>query len=578
MKNYQTMKKNLFKAAIAALLLVAGTQAHAQTENVFVYGNNGHVLFTKTVGEIDSITFLVLTEPTTAVASEEARALANAVYGPLQTLSSSYSFLLESATETTVSFEGADNVEGPLVSQLDIEEDNKYAIKVFNRLYSSIAAANLAIDQIAALPVSATLNQAGKDLLIARAKFVRGYDYFQLVQLFGEVPLILSSVPATIATQSSTRKSIDDVYTQIVSDLTAAIPHLPVADANKSNPSQLAAKTVLAKAYLTWGQKPLSQSEVDAIKTAKVDPQKPAADNAKLQQAIGYADEVINSGKYRLLSDFNKIWGATNENNAEVIYSIHHDGDGQGDAQGNHQTHCGFTWPTDERANPHIQYADITFENAIPYSDARRLYSYLTHVTYDNQEADTLTWPLSVVRPGKWVHRKWDGINHAEGVSTQLNDIDHIDFRLAEVYLIKAEAQFYANSGDKGLDAINALRTRAGVDSLETVTEDDIQKEWGYEFAFEQKHWINLVRWRTLIKSVLDKVPTYEYYKPAYNDRAQFEALPGADPGRFDFYTRIYKHLHAKTANIDGHYYRFPIPLSENGQNLGINGQNPGYE
>jgi hypothetical protein len=570
------MKNYLLKAAIVALLSVAGIQAYAQTENVYVYGNNGNVLFTKAVGEIDSITFLVLTEPSTAVTSERARAYANAVYGPIQTLSSSYSFLLESATETTVSFEGADNVEGPLVSQLDIEEDNWYAVKVFNRLYRSIAIANSAIDSIALLPVSAELNQDGKDLLTARAKFVRGYDYFQLVQLFGEVPLVLSSVPATSATQISTRRSIDEVYTQIVNDLTGAIPKLPVADANKSNPSQLAAKTILAKVYLTWGQKPLSQSEVEAIKTAKSDPAKPAADNAKLQKAIGYADEVINSGKYRLLSDFNKIWGVPNENNAEVIYSIHHDGDGI-DAQGNHQTHCGFTWPTDERADPHIQYADVTLENAIPFGDARRLYSYITNVTYDNGAVDTLTWPLSVVRPGKWVHRKWDGINHAEGVAVQRNDIDHIDFRLAEVYLIKAEAQFYANLGDKGLDAVNTLRTRAGVDSLTAISEDAIQKEWGYELAFEQKHWINLVRWRTLVKSVLSKVPDYEYYKPAYNDRTLFEALPGADPTRFEFYKRIYKHLHAKTTNIDGHFYRFPIPLSEAGKDLGIDGQNPGY-
>ncbi|MDR0866320.1 MAG: RagB/SusD family nutrient uptake outer membrane protein [Candidatus Symbiothrix sp.] len=569
------MKKNLLKVAFAALLLVAGTQVQAQTENIYVYGTGG-LLYTQAVAEIDSITFHALTGATNDGTSADARALVNAAYGPLQTLSSSYSFLVESATETTVSFEGADDVEGPLVSQFDIQPDNWYAVKVFNRLYSSIAAANKAIDEIGAASVSGELTQAGKDLLVARAKFVRGYDYFQLVQLYGEVPLILSSVPATIATQNKTRKSIDDVYTQIVGDLTAAIPNLPVVDANKSNPSQLAAKTVLAKAYLTWGSKPLSQSDVAAIATAKIDPAKPAADNAKLQQAIGYANEVINSGKYRLLSDFNKIWGVPNENNAEVIYSIHHDGDGI-DAQGNHQTHCGFTFPTDERADSHIQYADITLEKAIPAGDARKLYSYLTNVTYDNEQVDTLTWPLSVVRPGKWVHRKWDGVNHAEGVSTQLNDIDHIDFRLAEVYLIKAEAQFYANDGDKGLAAVNALRSRAGVLPLEAISEDAIQKEWGYEFAFEQKHWINLVRWRTLIKSVLNKVPAYEYYKPAYNNQAQFNALPFADASRFGFYSRIYKHLHSKTTNIDGHQYRFPIPLSEAGNDLGITPQNPGY-
>ncbi|GHU93451.1 hypothetical protein FACS1894156_0300 [Bacteroidia bacterium] len=507
--------------------------------------------------------------------------LVNAIYGPLQTLSSSYSFLVESATETTVSFEDPDNAAGPLVSQLDILPDNWYAIKVFNRLYKSIALANTAIEKIGALEVPAKISQADQDLFIARAKFIRGYNYFQLVQLYGEVPLILTTDASS--TDKTSRQSIEAVYAQIVSDLTAAIDKLPEVDnANKSNPSQLAAKTILAKAYLTWGSKPLSASEVSTIASSQSDPAKPDADAAKLQQAITYANAVIESGKYNLLSNFNLIWGVTHENNSEVIFSIHHDGDGI-DAQGNHQTHCGFTFPTDERAEPHIQYADITLENAIPDGDARKLYSYVTHVSYEKSgdAIDTLTWPLSIVRPGKWIHRKTDGTNIANGVDVQLNDIDHIDFRLAEVYLIKAEAQFYANQGDKGLAAVNALRSRAGVATLGAITEDALQAEWGYEFAFEQKHWINLVRWRTLLSSVLTKVPTYEYYKqPEYTDSLTFVGttyndIP-ADPTRFSFYKHINKHLRAKVANIKGRNYRFPIPLDENLGSLGI-AQNPGY-
>ncbi|GHT15890.1 hypothetical protein AGMMS4956_16920 [Bacteroidia bacterium] len=508
-------------------------------------------------------------------------ALINGIYRPLQTLSSSYSFLVESATETTVSFEDPDNAPGPLVSLLDIRPDNWYAVKVFNRLYSSIALANDAIKQIEEHPLSASLTQDKKDLLIARAKFIRGYNYFQLVQLYGEVPLILTTDASSI--DKTTRKSIDEVYTQIVSDLTAAIEKLPEVDnANKSNPSQLAAKTILAKAYLTWGSKPLSQSDVQSIASATSDPAKPAVDNDKLQQAITYANAVINSGKYELLPNFNKIWGVSNENNAEVIFSIHHEGDGI-DAQGNHQTHCGFTFPTDERAEPHIQWADITLENAIPDGDARKSYSYVTSVSYEKSgdAIDTLTWPLSIVRPGKWIHRKTDGTNLADGVDVQLNDIDHIDFRLAEVYLIKAEAEFYANNAANALAAVNALRTRAGVATLGSITEADLQAEWGYEFAFEQKHWINLVRWRTLLSSVLTKVPTYEYYKqPEYTDSLTFvgttyNGIP-ADPTRFSFYKHINKHLRAKVANIKGLNYRFPIPTAEDGSSLGI-AQNPGY-
>ncbi|MDR2424224.1 MAG: RagB/SusD family nutrient uptake outer membrane protein [Prevotellaceae bacterium] len=499
----------------------------------------------------------------------EALALANAVYGPIQTLSSSYSFLLESATETTVSFEERDDSkDGPQVSILETVPSNWYPIKVFSRLYQSIGAANLAIDRISA----SELKDSVKNLLTARARFIRGYDYFQLVQIFGEVPLILSVDAGEL--DRTTRKSIDDIYASVVKDLTDAAAKLPQYDQKKSNPTQLAAKAILAKLYLTWGQKPLTQAEVEAIKSSKTDPAKPAPDNTKLQQALTYANEVINSNKYQLLPDFNNIWGVGNENNGEVIFSIHHDGDNI-DAQGNHQTHCGYTWPKDERADPHISFADISYENAIADGDARKLYSYVTSVEFKDGNIDTLTWPLSIVRPGKWIHRSAEGTNLA--LDNQPNNIDHIDFRLGEIYLIKAEAQWFLNDGDKGLAALNTLRKRAGVDELQSVSVNSLYDEWANELAFEQKHWLNLVRWRTLILSILTKVPAYEYYKAAYNNADQFKALPGAIANRFAFYKRIYKHLHAKVDNIDGHFYRFPIPLGEKSNDLGIRPQNPGY-
>ncbi|MDR1682535.1 MAG: RagB/SusD family nutrient uptake outer membrane protein, partial [Candidatus Symbiothrix sp.] len=343
----------------------------------------------------------------------EAEGLINAVFGPLQTLSSSYSFLLESATETTISFEGADDADGPLVSLFETTPSNWYAIKVFNRLYQSIGAANLAIEKISDPKEGA--NVTGKELLIARARFFRGYNLFQLVQLYGEVPIILSTSQKDV----TTRASINDVYTQIVKDLTEAIPDLPANDALKWHPTKAAANTILAKAYLTWGQNPLSQTELEQIKSSKQDPVH-TVDNTKLQKAIEYADKVIADGSYRLLNDYNSIWGggangAAPENNAEVIFSIYHDGDGI-DAQGNHQTHCGFTWPGQATKDPHISYADITLENRIPEGDPRREYSYATSISYDPagfdaaakdtlDYIDILTWPISIVRPGKWIHR-----------------------------------------------------------------------------------------------------------------------------------------------------------------------------
>ncbi len=509
----------------------------------------------------------------------EAEALANAVYGPLQTLSSSYSFLVESGTETTISFEEVDDSkDGPQVSIFETSSNNWYAIKVFNRLYKSIGSANLAIERISEADISSSLTQEDKELFIARSRFIRAYNYFQLVQLYGEVPLILSS-----GSSETTRASIDDVYNQIVRDLTEAYEYLPAFNSDKSIPTQGAVNTILAKVYLTWGQKPLSQLEVAAIAGSTTDPVKPAPDADKLHKAVEYADEVINSGNYRLLEDYNAIWGVINENNAEVIFSINHEGDGI-DAQGNHQTHCGFTWPKSPRTDPHLSYADITLENRIPNAnDTRKLYSYATRVEYTDGVIDTLTWPISIVRPGKWIHRVNDGTHRA--VDEQPNNIDHIDFRYAEVLLIKAEALFFLGKAGEALPLINQIRERAFGGHYEhggrltTLTAEDLYKEWDYEFAQEQKHWTNLVRWRTLLSQIKNTVPEYEYYKSEYESaesiRAAFPEV--ANTVNAPFYARVHKHLRAKINNLDGRQYRFPIPLSEDYTNLGITPQNPGY-
>lgn len=325
----------------------------------------------------------------------EANALVNPAYGRLQSLSSLYTFFAESATEVAVETDD-ETSGGAKVSRFETDPETSIAIKLFAYPFESIGTANLAIEQISAAVVGSSLTQADKDLHIARAKFVRGYDYFKLVQAYGEVPLILS-VGSTV----SERSPIDDVYAQVIKDLTEAYPYLPASSASKSTPTQGAVNTILAKVYLTWGQKPLSYKEVEAITGKRNDPARPAADRAKLEKAVEYADKVISSGEYRLQNKYNDIWGEANENNPEIIFSINHEGDGVG-LIGNHQTHCGFTWPKSPRTEPHISYADNTLANRIPSDkDSRKLFSYVTKLEYTDGVIDTLDWPVSVVRAGK---------------------------------------------------------------------------------------------------------------------------------------------------------------------------------
>ncbi|MDR2122586.1 MAG: RagB/SusD family nutrient uptake outer membrane protein [Flavobacteriaceae bacterium] len=511
----------------------------------------------------------------------EAISLANAVYPPLQTLSSSFSFLIESATESTISFEGEESKEGPLVSRFEIYPDNWYAVKIFNRLYESIGAANSAIDKLSTATPSNQLSQETIKLAIARVKFVRALSYHYLVQLFGEVPLVLT----TTTPPSKVRASIDDVYAQIVKDLTEAEADLPAFDNDKSNPTKGAANAILARVYLVWGEKPLSFNEVAAIQGGQIDPSSNGVDVDKLQKAVEYASKVINSGSYTLLSDYEKIFGRNNENSAEAIFTIFHLGDDV-DRQGNHQTHCPFTFPFELRKDNHIGPADVTLPNRFDDHDSRKHYSYATKLTNpaDNKEY-TYAFPDTTPRYGKFIHRAADGSDLTQ--AAQPNDLDRIEIRLAELYLIRAEALFFLNKAGEALTDVNTIRARAfkgyyDHNKLSALTKEDLFKEWELEFTFEQKRWSNLVRWRNLISTV-KTVDQFTYYKDDYKDEASIIAKFGKDADGKDvdinaaFFAKIYKHLHAKYTNVRGKHYRFPIPPGESGQDLGITPQNPGY-
>lgn len=571
------MKKKIFNILTFAVIIVSSNLLSSCEKNV----SDNTVITGESVWKTD----------------QEALAQANAIYPPLQRLSSSYSFLLESATENTISFEGPDDANGPLVSLFKTDVNNWYPTKIFNYLYVSVGEANRTIEKADSSRVTPNLSQTTIDLAKARAQFIRGLDYLYLTQLWGEVPLILST-KATSGEQT-TRKSIDEVYTQIVKDLTEAEAVLPAFDQIRSNPSKGAANAILARAYLQWASKPLSQSEVAAIATSKNDPGSFTWDQDRLQKVVEYADKVINSGNFQLETDFEKNFGVPAENRSvEHIFTIHHDGDDNGDAQGNHQTHCPFTFRFDLYQDNHIGPADVTLLDRFSDTDKRKRFSLFTRLY--NQDEPLVTsptkaedykrynyeYPATSPRVGKFIHRNPSIPEVAPGSEAgQPNDINRIEIRYAEVLLTKAEALFYLDKKTEAAQVINQLRQRAGVNTYTTLTQAQLEDEWYLELFFEQRHWINLVRWRKLVSTVLTETPKFEYYKEEYksveSQIAKFgpENDGSAEDGvktNYPFFAKVYKHLHSKTDNVSGKFYRFPIPKGLNGNDLGIV-QNPGY-
>lgn len=506
----------------------------------------------------------VIGEEDVVKTQDEVYALINGAYRPYQTLSSTFTSMVETPTERGTSYLGNEEDDVTKMVTFEYDKESSYSKKTFNALYQGIGIVNDAIEKATA---SKSLTSAQKAEPIARAKFSRALFYSWLVALWGEVPLRLST-----SDSSTVRQPIDAVYTQIAKDFTEAAKDLPVSPSTTYNPSKGAAYALLTRVYLQWASNPLSFEEVEAIKDSRTDPASTAWNTERLQKVIEYADSVDQLGVYSLEPKFEDLFGIANESNGpEQIFTIYHEGDGI-DAQGNHQNHCAWTYPFQETTEViHIQPIH-TFNNW-PDDDPRKAFSIVTTIT-DPRDNSVHTYlpPVTLPAYGKGVDRS----TSTSVYTTQLyNYVDRIEIRYAEVLLNKAEALVQLNRNSEAAAPLNQIRERGFGDTAHDIsspTLSDIQKEWEYEFVYEQRHWQNLTRWKNLIATVLT-VRNFQHYDDSYAVAGQI----GADGYEVNtFFARIHRFLKAKYQNINGHFYRFPIPYGSNNEELGIT-QNPGY-
>ena len=535
------MKKSYFYSALFATVLTFGLTSCNDSDD-----NN------------------VISEENVIKTQDDVYALINGAYRPYQTLSSTFTSMVDTPTELGTSYLGNEEDDVTKMVELKYDKTSSYAKKTFNALYKGIGIVNDAIEKTEA---SNLLTDAQKAEPIARAKFSRGLFYSWLVVLWGEVPIRLTTDDV-----NTNRQSIDAVYTQIVKDLTEAAADLPTNPAAKYNPSKGAAYALLSRVYLQWASNPLSLAEVEAIKDSRVDPAPKAWNVERLQKVVEYADKVDELGVYSLQPQFKDLFGIANESKGvEQIFTIYHEGDGI-DQQGNHQDHCAWTYPFQETTEVvHIQPIH-TFENW-PNDDPRKEFSIVTSIT-DPRDGSLHTYLPPVTLPvyGKGVDRS---TSTSVYTSIQYNYVDRIELRYAEVLLNKAEALVQLNRASEAEKPLNRIRERGFGDKAHNITAptlSDIQKEWEYEFVYEQRHWQNLTRWRNLISTVLT-VENFQHFDDSY---ATVGATAKDGSVVNTFFARIHRFLKSKYQNINGHFYRFPIPFGSNNEDLGID-QNPGY-
>ena len=503
-----------------------------------------------------------------------ALALVNGVYSHWQPLSSSFSFIIELNSNKLISFEGEESKEGPLNSRFEQEPTTWYQVKIFNHLLLGIVQANEAITTIENSLKAGKVSQAGYNAAVGKAKFLRALAYLKLVQLWGEVPLITEKGGS--ATQ---RQSIDNVLTQVVADFTEAESLLKDYDGDPRIPSKQAAQALLARTYLVWGDNPLSLQEVQAIANSQTDPAFTKNDS-RLKKAVEYADKVINSKLLKLDPDYSKLFGREYESNKrgtnEHLFTIAHEGD-KIVAQGNHQTHCSWTFPfqNGEYGNGysqnHTEVADDDlYEDWLAeYPNDKRLQKTYFVEVKNPETGNVHHYQSPVYTPinGKGVDQSYED---AENLEIKKNSVDRIEIRYAEVLLIKAEALVQLGRNAEAAEPFNQLRERAGIEKVSAPTFEQIKREWDYEFTYEQFSLLNSLRWKDLISSV-KKVAQYKHFSDDWIRQNSYT------PDQEAFFTKVHNHLVAKYNNVKGKHYRQPIPTGLSGEDLGIDYQNPGY-
>jgi len=357
---------------------------------------------------------------------------------------------------------------------------NSRVQKVWQQLYYGINRANIAIDNIPAIQMDTTLRAR----LVRESKFIRGLLYFDLVRLYGPVPLILHN-PANINVNALLvgRTSVDSVYAQIVTDLKDAT-NLPksYAGADLGRATGGAAHTLLAKVYLT---------------------------RQDWSEALAQLNTVINGGYgYALFPNYYDAFQKATKNGKEHIFSVQF------------ETNLGAVNSTQYLSESFTSFNTGTFPIDIPadsslyqlYSltDTRRAVTFYSSVynaatgqtvvfqnaytPYFNKFVDYSLTPLSI--------QAQSGVNYPV-------------LRYADVLLMYAEAQNELSGAptSDAYAAINQVRTRANIPNLtpglnQSDFRDSVFLERRKEFIQEGHRWFDLVRQGgTVLVDALHKFP-----------------------------------------------------------------------
>ena len=367
---------------------------------------------------------------------------------------------------------------GAAIDNFSVTAGAPEVLSYWSGRYRAITLANVVLERA---PLSEATQEV-VDQVMAEASFLRAITYYDLVRIFGGVPLI-SEPPSLDQDLLIPRSSVDEVYEFIKADLNFAAANLPL-ERDFGRATSGAAKSFLASVHLTL-------REYEATRDLSL--------------------EVINSGVYELVADYGDLWvHPSSDNNSESVFEVQYAGC-ESWGTGNPRQAFFSPWnqgitkntdgwgslvPTDPgQDNPGTTAADIWEDN-----DTRRYWSMMepgNHYPTLNPGDGGYTYPNDGAGGATRNIKKYvmGGGSNVCFMSTPMNGSV---MRFSEVILMYAEAVNELSGGlslNQGvLDLVNSIRIRAEVEPLEFLDREKIELERRREFMFESKRWFDILR------------------------------------------------------------------------------------
>ena len=323
-----------------------------------------------------------------------------------------------------------------------VEATNGIVADYYRSFYNVIFRANLVLANLEAAGTSAAQFEA-------EAKFVRAYAYFNLVRLYGDIPLVTSLTGPADTDVAYTRVASDDVYDLIQADLNTAISGLD--NTYRTRASKAGAQALLAKVELTRGN---------------------------YGEARSLLESVVATGNYSLESNFHDVF--YDEDNSETIFSIGYETGGI-DSQ-----NFSAEWLNAVGRTSGVNYVTADVRTAFDTYGGNR-----TAVSFRQDESQATEYQVAKYFPNGEL-----GPQYASDPTKAGND--WIVLRYADVLLMHVEsilAGSNATTDAAALASFQAVRDRAGLPTAVTeVTKDMLLNERRVELAFENHRLFDLMR------------------------------------------------------------------------------------